>query len=152
MVLQNPPIIYTHPVHTCTYISSIETWSLALREETRLRVLENSVLRRTFGPERDEVTGEWRRLRNEELYDLYCSPHVIRVINSRIMRYLGHAHEWGRGDVCTAVLWGDLRERGHLEDSGDGRVILSWICRKSNGGGAWTGLIWLIIGSGGRYL
>jgi hypothetical protein len=56
-----------------------ETWSLILREERRLRVLENRVLRRIFGPKRDEVTGEWRRLHNEELYDLYSSPN-IRVI------------------------------------------------------------------------
>jgi len=59
-----------------------ETWSLALREECRLRVLENRVLRTVFGLKRDEVTGEWRRLHNEELNDLYCSPNIIRVIRS----------------------------------------------------------------------
>jgi hypothetical protein len=63
-----------------------ETWSLALREECRLRVFENEVLRRIFGPKRDEVTGEWRRLHNEELYDLYSSPNIIRVIKSRKLR------------------------------------------------------------------
>jgi len=60
-----------------------ETCSLALREERRLRVFENRVLRRIFGPRRDEVTGEWRKLRLEELNDLYSSPNIIRVIKSR---------------------------------------------------------------------
>ena len=57
-----------------------ETWSLILREERRLRVFENRVLRRVFGPKRDEVTGEWRRLHNEELYALYSSPYIIQAI------------------------------------------------------------------------
>jgi hypothetical protein len=57
-----------------------ETWSLTLRDEQRLRVFENRVLRRIFGPKRDETTGEWRRLHNEELNDLYSSPNIIRVI------------------------------------------------------------------------
>jgi hypothetical protein len=59
-----------------------ETWSLALREEHRLRVFENRVLRRIFGPKRDKVTGVWRRLHNEELNDLYSSPNIIQVIKS----------------------------------------------------------------------
>jgi hypothetical protein len=60
-----------------------ETWSLTLRDKRRLRVFENRVLRRIFGPKRDEVTGEWRKLHNEELNDLYCSPNIIRVIKSK---------------------------------------------------------------------
>ena len=63
-----------------------ETWSLTLREERRLRVFENKVLRIIFGPRRDEVTGDWRRLHNEEINVLYSSPNIVRVIKSRRMR------------------------------------------------------------------
>jgi hypothetical protein len=66
-----------------------ETWSLTLREEHRLRVFENRVLRK-FGPKTDEVTGGWRELHNEELHNLYPSPSVIRMIKSRRMRWEGH--------------------------------------------------------------
>jgi hypothetical protein len=62
------------------------TWSLTLREERRLRVLENRVLRRIFGSKRDELTGEWRKPHNEELHDLYSSPNILRLIKSKIMR------------------------------------------------------------------
>ena len=72
-----------------------ETWSLTLREERKLRVFENMVLRRIFGPRRDEVTGEWRRLHNEELNDLYSSPDIVRVIKSRRMRWAGHVARMG---------------------------------------------------------
>jgi hypothetical protein len=61
-------------------LSGCETWSLTLREEHRKRVFENRVLRGIFGPKRDEVTGKWRRLHNEELNDLYCSPNIVLVI------------------------------------------------------------------------
>ena len=66
-----------------------ETWSLTLREERRLRVFENRVLRRIFGPKRDGVTGEWSKLHNEELNDLYWSPNIVRLIKSRRMRWAG---------------------------------------------------------------
>jgi len=72
-----------------------ETWSLTLREERRLWVFENMVLRRIFGPRRDEVMGEWRRMRNEELGDLYSSPNIVRVIKSRRMRWAGHVARMG---------------------------------------------------------
>jgi len=72
-----------------------ETWSLTLREERKLRVFENMVLRRIFGPTRDEITGEWRRLHNEELNDLYCSHNIVRVIKPRRMRWAGHVARMG---------------------------------------------------------
>ena len=72
-----------------------ETWSLTLREERKLRVFENIVLRRIFGPRRDEVMGEWRRLHNEELNDLYSSPNIVRAIKSRRMRWAGHVARMG---------------------------------------------------------
>ena len=67
-----------------TVLYGCETWSLTLREERRLSVFENRVLRRIFGPERDEVTGEWRKLHIEELNNLYCSPNIAREIKSRM--------------------------------------------------------------------
>jgi hypothetical protein len=72
-----------------------------LWEERKLRVFENMVLRRIFGPRRDEVTAEWRRLHNEELNDLYCSPNIVRVIKSRRMRWAGHVACMGEERGCV---------------------------------------------------
>jgi hypothetical protein len=83
-----------------------ETWSLILREEQRLRVFENRVLRRIFGPKRDEATAEWRRLHNEELNDLYSSPNIIRVIKSRRMRWVGHVAGMGEKRGAYRILVG----------------------------------------------
>jgi hypothetical protein len=63
---------------------------VTLREEHKLRVFENRVLRRIFGVKRDDVTGEWRKLHNEELHDLYPSPSIIKIMKSRTMRWAGH--------------------------------------------------------------
>jgi hypothetical protein len=76
-----------------------ESWSLTSREECRLRVFENKVLRRIFGPKRDEVTGEWIRLHNKVLYALYSSPNIIRVIKSRRLRWAGHVARKGERRV-----------------------------------------------------
>jgi hypothetical protein len=82
-----------------------ETWSLTLREERRLRVFENRVLRRIFGPKRDEVTGEWRKLHDEEFDDLHSSPNIIRVIRPRRMKWTGHVARMGkRTDVYRLLV------------------------------------------------
>jgi hypothetical protein len=83
-----------------------ETWSLTLREEHRLKVFENRVLRRIFGPKRDEVIGEWRKLHNEELHNLYSSPDIIRQIKSRQMRWAGHVARMGEERKLYKVLVG----------------------------------------------
>jgi hypothetical protein len=83
-----------------------ETWSLTLREERRLKVFENTVLRRIFGPKRDEVTREWRKLHNEERNDLYCSPNDVRVTKSRKMRWAGHVARIGLKRGVYRVLVG----------------------------------------------
>jgi hypothetical protein len=77
-----------------------ETWSLTVREERKLRVFENRVLRRLFGTKRDGVTGGWRKLHNEELHNLYSSPSIIKIITSRRMRWADMWHEWERRGTC----------------------------------------------------
>jgi hypothetical protein len=88
------------------------------------------VLRRIFGPKRDEATGEWRSLHNEELNDLYSSPNIIRVIKSR-MRWAGHVARMGDKRVAYRFWWGNPMEGDHLGDPGvDRRIILKWIFKK----------------------
>ena len=101
-----------------------ETWSITLRKECRLRVLESRVLRRIFGPKRDDVTGEWRRLHNEKLCALYSSPNIIRVINTRRMRLAGHIARMGDRRGAYRVLVEIPERRKHLEDPGADRSIL----------------------------
>jgi len=83
-----------------------ETWSLTLREERRLRVFENRVLRRIFGPKRNEVTGKWRKLHYKELNDLYSSPNIVRVTKSRRIRWAGHAARTGERRGIYRILVG----------------------------------------------
>jgi hypothetical protein len=85
-----------------------------LSEECRLRVFENKVLRRIIGPKRDEVTREWRTLHNKELYALYCSPNIIRVIKSRRLRWAGHVARMGKRRGAYRALVGKPEERRQL--------------------------------------
>jgi len=112
-------------------LSGCETSSLTCREESKLRVFENRVLRRIFGPKQNKVTGELRKLHNEELNDLYSSGDQIekKEMSGACSTY------GGEEKVHTGFWWGNLKEGDHLEDPGMvGRIILRWIFRKWNGG------------------
>jgi hypothetical protein len=91
-----------------------ETWSLTLKEEHRLRVFENRVLRRIFGPKRDEVTREWRKLHHEELHDLYFLPSIIRIVKAKRMRWAGHVARMGEKRNVYRLLVGKPEGRGPL--------------------------------------
>jgi hypothetical protein len=95
--------------------------SLTLREEHRLRVFENRVLRRIFGPKRDEVPGGWRKLHNEELHGLYSLPSIVRVIKARRMRWAGHVARMGEVSGAYNILVGRPEGRRPL-----GRHRLRW--------------------------
>ena len=119
-----------------------ETWSLTLRDERRLRVFENRVLRRVFGLKRDEVTGEWRKLHNEELSDLYSLPNIVRVVKSRRIRWAGHVARMGEGRGVHRVLMGKPEEKRPL-----GRPRRRWednikmdLREVGGGGGDWMEL------------
>jgi hypothetical protein len=92
-----------------------ETWSVTLREEHRLRMSENRVLRRIFGPKRDEVTEEWRKLHSGELHNLNSSPDIIREIKSRRMRWAGHEAVMGEGRNMYRVLVAKSERKRPLE-------------------------------------
>jgi hypothetical protein len=99
-----------------------ETWSLTVREEHKLRVFENRVLRRIFGPKRDGVTGGWRKLHNEEIHNLYSSPSIIRIIKSRRMRWAGHVARMGEKRNVYSLLVGKPERNRPL-----GRPRRRWI-------------------------
>jgi hypothetical protein len=112
-------------------------------------VFENRVLRRIFGPKRDEVTGEWRKLHNEEFCDLYSSPSIIRIIKSRMMRWAGHIARIGSRGMHISYWWGSQRERDQYQDQNvSGWILLRWILERDNGV-MWTGLVRLQIGTSG---
>jgi hypothetical protein len=104
-----------------TVLYGYETFSPALMEEGKLKVIGNRVLRKVFGPKRDEVRGGWRKLHNEELRDLYSSPSIIRIIKSKRMRWAGHVariaekknHESQRRRTRIDYWWESQRERDH---------------------------------------
>jgi hypothetical protein len=102
-----------------------KTWSLILKEENRLSVFENRVMRRIFRPMRDKVTGDWRKLHNEELYS---SPNIIRMIKSRKMRWAGHVGRMGDTRNAYRILVGKPEGKRPLEDRDvGGWTILKWI-------------------------
>ena len=110
------------------------------------------MLRRIFGPKRDEVTGEWRKLHNEQLNDLYSLPNIVRVVKSRRMRWAGHVARMGEDRGVHRVLVEKPEEKSHWGDQDvDGRIILRWIFRKLEGV-VGTGWSWLRIGTGGEHL
>jgi len=114
-------------------------------------VFENMVLR-IFGPRRDKVTADWRRLHNEEINVLYSSPNIVPVIKWRRMRWAGHVARMGEERGCIGSWWGNRRERDHLGDLGvDGWIILGWISSRWDVG-VWTGLGWPRIETGGGRL
>jgi hypothetical protein len=98
------------------------------------------VLIRIYGPKKDEVTGKWRRICNEELRDLYSSPNIIWVIKTGIMRWTEHIARWESEEEHTGFLWDSQRERDHLGDLDmGGKIRLKWIIWKSVGN-TWTDL------------
>jgi hypothetical protein len=99
-----------------------ETWSLTVREEHKLRVFENRVLRRIFGPKSDGVAGRWRKLHNEELHNLCTSPSIIRIIKSKRMRWAGHVERMGEKRKVYGLLVGKPERKRPL-----GRPRLRWI-------------------------
>ena len=129
-----------------------DTWSLTLREERRLRVFQNRVLRRIICPKRDEVTEEWRKLHNEELNDLYSLANIFRMIKSRRAWWTGHVACMGERRGVYRVLVGKPEGKRPMGRPGaDGRIILRWIFRKWDAG-VWNGSSWLRIVKGGENL
>jgi hypothetical protein len=115
-----------------------------------LRVLENRVLRGIFRTTREEVAGDWRRLHNKELYNLYTSPNTIRVIKSRMMRWAWHVVRMGEIRNAYKILAGKLEGKRPLgRPSVDRKVILDWNFGKY-GGKVRTGCMWFRIGTSGR--
>jgi hypothetical protein len=112
-----------------------EIWSLSLREEHTMRIFENRVLRRIFGPKRDELTGQSRKLLSEELRNWYSLPDIIRQMKLRRMRWAGHVARMGEGRNVYRILLGMPEEKKHLKDQGlDGRMESKWTLDRLVGG------------------
>jgi hypothetical protein len=117
------------------HVQGCETWSLTLREEHRLRVFENRVLRRIFGTKRDEVTGDWRKLHNEELHNLFSFPSIIRMVKSRRMRWPRDVARMAkRSKMHVGDLWLSQKERDHKENQEVvGWMMLKWMLARYDG-------------------
>jgi hypothetical protein len=117
-----------------------KTWSLTIKEEHRLSLFENGVLRRIFGPKRDEVKGEWRKLHNEELRDLYSSPSIIGIIKSKRMRWAGNIARMGEKMNAYRLLVGQPGEKRPL-----GRLRRRWVdnIMMDLGELGWSGVDWI---------
>jgi hypothetical protein len=115
LLSRNVKVKIYKPIILPVVLYGCETWSFTLMEENRLRMSENRVLRRMFGSKRDEVTGEWRKLHNEELHILYSSPNIIRQIKSRRMRWAGHVARMGEERNVYRALMGKSEGKRPLE-------------------------------------
>jgi hypothetical protein len=125
---------------------------LTIWEERRLMVFEILVLRGIFGAKRDGVTGEWRKLHNEELNDLYCSPNIVRVIKLRIMGWAGHVARMWKERGVYRFLVGKPDGKRLLGRPRHGRKDTTKLDLQEVGYGVWTGLKWLMIETGDGYL
>jgi len=133
-----PPTLVSNIIFLSVVLYGCETWSLILREKRRLRVFENKVLRKVFGPRR--VTGKWTRLHNEDLNDLYFTPNIIRVIKSRKMGWSGHVASMGEGIGAYRVLVGKTEGKRQL-----GRPRRRWENMEMNLLEAGWGMDWIYL-------
>ncbi|KAJ4435157.1 hypothetical protein ANN_23733 [Periplaneta americana] len=133
LLSKNLKVIIYKTVILPVVLYGCETWTLILREEQRLRVFEDKVLRKIFGAKRDEVTGEWRKLHNAELYAFYSSPDIIRNIESRRLRWAGHVARMGESRNAYSVSW----ETGGKKTIGEAETRTSHGNEVDLGGDMW---------------